>query len=130
MVLSIRPEDDGGFFCSAQNPAGTARANFTVRVVESFEESGSAGTSGGLKESTESNNPEEDEMFKVGKSVLRFSVRKRYGGTCFILKIFYYGKEKNRMQFCITRIEKICCKKFQKFKCQYQESQFILARKY
>ena len=66
MVLSIRPEDDGGFFCSAQNPAGTARANFTVRVVESFEESGSAGTSGGLKESTESNNPEEYEMFKVG----------------------------------------------------------------
>ena len=66
VVLSIRPEDDGGFFCSAQNPAGTARANFTVRVVESFEESGSAGTSGGLKESTESNNPEEDEMFKVG----------------------------------------------------------------
>ena len=63
--MSIRPEDDGGFFCSAQNPAGTARANFTVRVVESFEESGSAGTSGGLQENTEIYNPEQDDMFKV-----------------------------------------------------------------
>ena len=65
IVLSIRPEDDGGFFCSAQNPAGTARANFTVRVVESFEETGSAGTSGGLQENTDLYDPEEDDMFKV-----------------------------------------------------------------
>ena len=65
IVLSIRPEDDGGFFCSAHNPAGTARANFTVRVVESFEETGSAGTSGGLQENTDLYDPEEDDMFKV-----------------------------------------------------------------
>jgi hypothetical protein len=65
VILAIRPEDDGAFFCSAQNPAGVARANFTVRVVESLEGSG-AGTSGGLQENTDLYQPHEADMFKVG----------------------------------------------------------------
>ena len=67
-MLAIRPEDDGAFFCAAQNPAGVARANFTVRVVDSLENSGGGGTSGGLQENTDLfNSPAaaNDEMFKV-----------------------------------------------------------------
>ena len=72
-MLAIRPEDDGTFFCAAQNPAGVARANFTVRVVDSLDNSG-PGTSGGLQENTdlynsqeqESVEEQEDDMFKVG----------------------------------------------------------------
>ena len=37
MILSIRPEDEGVFFCSAENPAGVARANFTVKVIDDGE---------------------------------------------------------------------------------------------
>ena len=69
IVLAIRPEDDGTFFCAAQNPAGVARANFTVRVVDSLENSGGGRTSGGLQENTDLyNSPDAanaDEMFKV-----------------------------------------------------------------
>ena len=75
-MLAIRPEDDGTFFCAAQNPAGVARANFTVRVVDSLlDNSGPAGTvSGGvLQENTDLYNSQEqeaveeqeDDMFKV-----------------------------------------------------------------
>ena len=81
-MLSIRPEDDGTFFCAAQNPAGVARANFTVRLVDNILDSissgsetavsTSSGTSGtsGLQENTDQLNlesaeiPDED-MFKV-----------------------------------------------------------------
>ena len=34
MILSIRHEDEGTFFCSAENPAGIASANFTVKVID------------------------------------------------------------------------------------------------
>lgn len=34
VILSIRPEDEGVFYCSAENPAGVARANFTVTVID------------------------------------------------------------------------------------------------
>ena len=101
IVLSIRPEDDGGFFCSAQNPAGTARANFTVRVVESFEETGSAGTSGGLQENTDLYDPEEDDMFKVNtiiffflNSLENFREENNYNFTDTVLNIVilkFYG---------------------------------------
>ena len=76
-MLTIRPEDDGTFFCAAQNPAGVARANFTVRLVDNIEDSvsggttGSAGTGGtaeaGLQENTDLLNSAEnpDDMFKV-----------------------------------------------------------------
>ena len=37
MILSIRPEDEGVFFCSAENPAGIATANFTVKVIDDGE---------------------------------------------------------------------------------------------
>ena len=37
MILSIRPEDEGVFYCSAENPAGVATANFTVKVVDDGE---------------------------------------------------------------------------------------------
>ena len=37
MILSIRPEDEGVFFCSAENPAGVATANFTVKVIDDGE---------------------------------------------------------------------------------------------
>ena len=37
MILSIRPEDEGIFFCSAENPAGIATANFTVKVIDDGE---------------------------------------------------------------------------------------------
>lgn len=65
-MLSIRPEDDGTFFCAAQNPAGVARANFTVRILDSLENS-AGGTSGGLQENTDLLNSQkaDDEMFKV-----------------------------------------------------------------
>ena len=84
VVLSIRPEDDGTFFCAAQNPAGVARANFTVRLVDNILDSSSgletastssAGTSGaGLQENTDQLNSnaettEEDNMFKVQKKM-------------------------------------------------------------
>ena len=84
VVLSIRPEDDGTFFCAAQNPAGVARANFTVRLVDNILDSSSgletastssAGTSGaGLQENTDQLNSkaettEEDDMFKVQKKM-------------------------------------------------------------
>ena len=75
-MLAIRPEDDGTFFCAAQNPAGVARANFTVRVVDSLDNSG-PGTSGGLQENTDLYNSQEqesveeeyDDMFKVGDKI-------------------------------------------------------------
>lgn len=67
IVLTIRPEDDGTFFCAAQNPAGVARANFTVRVLDSLENPAGAagGTSGGLQENTDLYGEEGNEMFKV-----------------------------------------------------------------
>ena len=78
VVLTIRPEDDGTFFCAAQNPAGVARANFTVRLVDNIEDSVSGGTTGsaagtggtaeaGLQENTDLLNSAEnpDDMFKV-----------------------------------------------------------------
>ena len=34
LILEVRPEDNGSFFCSAANPAGVSSANFTVRVAE------------------------------------------------------------------------------------------------
>ena len=79
-MLAIRPEDDGTFFCAAQNPAGVARANFTVRVVDSLENSGSGpGTSGGLQENTDLYNSQEqeslaesEEMFQVGRFIIRY----------------------------------------------------------
>ena len=37
MILSIRPDDEGVFFCSAENPAGIATANFTVKVIDEGE---------------------------------------------------------------------------------------------
>ena len=37
VILSIRPEDEGVFFCSAENPAGIATANFTVKVIDDGE---------------------------------------------------------------------------------------------
>ena len=37
MILSIRPEDEGVFYCSAENPAGIATANFTVKVIDDGE---------------------------------------------------------------------------------------------
>ena len=33
VILSLRVEDAGTFFCSAENPAGVASANFTVAVL-------------------------------------------------------------------------------------------------
>ena len=75
IVLAIRPEDDGIFFCAAQNPAGVARGNFTVRVVDSLENNsdGPETSSGGLQENTDSYNSQEqestlaesDDMFQV-----------------------------------------------------------------
>jgi hypothetical protein len=75
IVLAIRPEDDGVFFCAAQNPAGVARGNFTVRVVDSLENNsdGPETSSGGLQENTDSYNSQEqestlaesDDMFQV-----------------------------------------------------------------
>ena len=74
-MLAIRPEDDGIFFCAAQNPAGVARGNFTVRVVDSLENNsdGPETSSGGLQENTDSYNSQEqestltesDDMFQV-----------------------------------------------------------------
>lgn len=32
LILEVRPEDHGSFFCSAQNPAGVASVNFTIHV--------------------------------------------------------------------------------------------------
>lgn len=71
IVLAIRPEDVGTFVCTAQNPAGVARANFTVRVLDSLEKSGVT-SAGGLQESTDLLNLSEEsgtatsaEMFKV-----------------------------------------------------------------
>ena len=66
-MLAIRPEDDGTFFCAAQNPAGVARANFTVRVVDSLENSG-PGTSGGLQENTDLYNSQEQESLATDSS--------------------------------------------------------------
>ena len=37
VILSIRPEDEGVFYCSAENPAGVARANFTITVIDNGE---------------------------------------------------------------------------------------------
>ena len=67
-MLAIRPEDDGTFFCAAQNPAGVARANFTVRVVDSLENSGLPGTSGGLQENTDLYNSQEQESLATDSS--------------------------------------------------------------
>ena len=72
-MLAIRPEDDGVFFCAAQNPAGVARGNFTVRVVDSLENN----SDGGLQENTDSYNSQEqestltesDDMFQVRDQV-------------------------------------------------------------
>ena len=84
VVLSIRPEDDGTFFCAAQNPAGVARANFTVRLVDNILDSISSGSetavstaSGTLQENTdqlnlESEKPDED-MFKVQLCIMKSS---------------------------------------------------------
>ena len=79
VILAIRPEDEGSFFCSAQNSAGVARANFTVRVVESLTEGGggaaslpdnsnsppAGGSPGGLQENTNLLNKGDADMFKV-----------------------------------------------------------------
>ena len=76
-MLAIRPEDDGVFFCAAQNPAGVARGNFTVRVVDSLENN----SDGGLQENTDSYNSQEqestlaesDDMFQVRNHPLKTS---------------------------------------------------------
>ena len=83
IVLAIRPEDDGVFFCAAQNPAGVARGNFTVRVVDSLENNsdGPETSSGGLQENTDSYNSQEqestlaesDDMFQVRNHPLKTS---------------------------------------------------------
>ena len=73
MILAIRPEDDGSFFCSAQNPAGVARANFTVRIVDSLDGTGvlpGTNSPGGLQENTNLLNKEGTDMFKVRANII------------------------------------------------------------
>ena len=72
MILSIRPEDEGVFFCSAENPAGVARANFTVKVIDdgeslilSAQDKNQLGASQ-LDHGEIIEGPQETSMFKVG----------------------------------------------------------------
>ena len=79
--MSLRVEDAGTFFCSAENPAGVARANFTVRVLSQDGDSAvkssvvqldhhnsHQGAGGGDTTSIHvgTTDQQEDEMYKVG----------------------------------------------------------------
>ena len=79
--MSLRVEDAGTFFCSAENPAGVARANFTVRVlsqdgdsavkssVVQLDHHNSQGAAAGDTTSIHvgTTDQQEDEMYKVGR---------------------------------------------------------------
>ena len=87
MILSLRPEDEGTFFCSAENPAGVAQANFSVRVL----------TQDGVKSSVvlrDSSNPikdsiseaeYEDNMYKVSFSNVFFVLKFLCSGDKLLL---------------------------------------------
>ena len=77
LLLDVREEDSGTFSCSALNPAGSASANFTLKVVQELKaevdllEGGGEGKGGGgVKEDgdgeEEEGEEEEDSMLKVG----------------------------------------------------------------
>ena len=97
-MLAIRPEDGRVFFCAAQNPAGVARGNFTVRVVDSLENNsdGPETSSGGLQENTDSYNSQEqestlaesDDMFQVNE-LMYFGLQSFHKGafTNYVYKI-------------------------------------------
>ena len=66
VILEIREEDEGSFYCSAANPAGVAAANFTLKVRELLE---SGGPEGGIEEETGLDSEEEEDMLKVRSAV-------------------------------------------------------------
>ena len=76
VILSLRVEDTGTFFCSAENPAGVARANFTVRVLSQDGDSAVKSSvvqhhnsnSKDSKTSVITADQQEEEMYKVGQA--------------------------------------------------------------
>ena len=86
VILALRVEDGGSFFCSAENPAGVARANFTVHVLAQsgdgvkssvvHHSSDSKGDSAGgdsFKTFISAEGPETSDMYKVSNTTSHFT---------------------------------------------------------